>query len=93
MTSIKLKINTCPSCGGKKIKSVRRNWTSDFNGKEYMVPNLEYYECPDCGEKVYDRDAMRHIETHSPAFKKASNRAASKRKVTRTARAATSSKS
>ncbi|HEY2988567.1 MAG TPA: YgiT-type zinc finger protein [Candidatus Binatia bacterium] len=65
-----LKIKTCPACGSGKIKKVRRNWTGRFKGKKYTVPNLQYYECPDCGEKVYDRDAMRDIETHSPAFER-----------------------
>ena len=72
----KLNIKTCPSCGSKKIKMVRRNWTGNFKGKEYTVPNLEYYECPDCGEKIYESEAMRQLQAHSPAFK----RAASKRK-------------
>jgi predicted RNA-binding Zn-ribbon protein involved in translation (DUF1610 family) len=35
-----------------------------------VVPNLEFYECPDCGERIYDRDAMRKIEAHSPAYAK-----------------------
>jgi YgiT-type zinc finger domain-containing protein len=65
-----LKITTCPSCGSKRIKKVRRNWTGTFKRKTYRVPNLEYYECPDCGEKVYDREAMRRIEAHSPAFER-----------------------
>ena len=85
----KLNITTCPSCGSKRIKRVRRDATRNFKGKEYTVPDLEYYECPDCGEKVYDREAMRLIEAHSPAFK----RAASKRKPARTGRAATPLKS
>ncbi|HBA39303.1 MAG TPA: hypothetical protein DCZ05_06065 [Deltaproteobacteria bacterium] len=63
-----LKITTYPSCGSDKVKKVRRNWTGSFNGKRYTVPNLQYYECPDCGERVYDRDAMREIEARSPAF-------------------------
>jgi len=63
-----LKITTCPSCGSGKVKRVRRNWTGSFKGKRYTVSNLQYYECPGCGEKVYDRDAMQEIETHSPAF-------------------------
>ena len=62
------RITTCPSCGSRKIKKVRGNWTGHFKGKTYTVPNLQYYECPDCGEKVYSRDAMRKIEAHSPAF-------------------------
>jgi len=89
MTKAKLNIKTCPSCDSKRIKMVRRNWTGNFKGKEYTIPNLEYYECPDCLEKVYDREAMRQIQAHSPAFK----RAASNSKPTRTTRAATSMKS
>jgi YgiT-type zinc finger domain-containing protein len=65
-----LKITTCPSCGSGNIKRVRRNWTGSFKGKRYTVPHLQYYECSDCGEKVYDRDAMREIEAHSPAFER-----------------------
>lgn len=84
----KLNITTCPSCGSKRIKRVRRDATRNFKGEEYTVPDLEYYECPDCGEKVYDREAMRQIEAHSPAFK----RSTSKRKPAKTARAATSLK-
>jgi len=88
MMKAKLNIKICPSCGGTKIRKVRGNWTGVFKGETYTVPNLEYYECPDCGEKVYDREAMRQIEAHSPAFK----RAPSKRKRAKTARAATSAK-
>jgi YgiT-type zinc finger domain-containing protein len=65
-----IKITTCPSCGSKRIKKVRLNWTGRFEGQTYTVPKLEYYACPDCGEKVYDREAMRKIETHSPAYEK-----------------------
>ncbi len=65
-----LKITTCPSCGSRKIRKIRRDWTGSFKGKRYTVPNLRYYECPECGEKVYDRDAIRDIEAHSPAFER-----------------------
>ena len=63
-----VKITICPTCGSDEIKRVRRNWTGKVQGKTYTVPALEFYECPDCGERVYDRQAMRKIETHSPAF-------------------------
>ncbi len=66
-----MKITTCPTCGSKRINRVRRDWTDKFQGKKYTVPDLEFYECPVCGEKVYDREAMRKIEAHSPAFAKA----------------------
>lgn len=63
-----LRITVCPSCGSDKIKRVQQDWVGEYQGQTYTVPALEFYECPDCGERVYDRDAMRRIETHSPAF-------------------------
>ena len=62
------KIATCPSCGSGKIKKVKKNWKGEFQGQKYTVPGLEYHECSHCGEKVYDREAMRKIENHSPAL-------------------------
>ena len=63
-------ISICPSCGSDKIKRLRRNWTGTFKDQTYVVPNLVYYACSSCGEKVYDREAMQKIEAHSPAFAK-----------------------
>ena len=63
-----LRINICPTCGSEKIKRVRRNLSVRFAGRSYTVPSLEFYECPDCGEKVYDREAIRKIEVTSRAF-------------------------
>jgi len=65
-----LSITSCPSCGSKNIKQVCRDWTEQFQGTAYTVPALEFRECLDCGEKVYDRQAMQKIEAHSPAFAK-----------------------
>lgn len=53
---------------GGKIKKVRRDLSGTFEGETYVVPSLDFYECPACGEKVFDREAMRKIEAHSPAF-------------------------
>jgi YgiT-type zinc finger domain-containing protein len=64
-------ITQCPSCRSEKIKKARRKWTGKFHGQTYSVPRLEFHECPACGEKVYDREAMRKIEAHSPALVKA----------------------
>jgi YgiT-type zinc finger domain-containing protein len=65
---MEVKISICPTCGSDKIKRVRRKWTGLVQGKRYTVPSLEFYECPSCGERVYDREAMRKIEARSPAF-------------------------
>jgi YgiT-type zinc finger domain-containing protein len=63
-------IASCPTCGSKKIRKVRRDWRGEYEGQNYVVNNLEFYECPACGEKLYDQEAMRKIEAHSPAFLK-----------------------
>ena len=65
-----MKIASCPNCGSREIKKVRRNLSGKFHGETYLVPALDYYECPDCGEKVYDRQSMKKIESYSPAFSK-----------------------
>jgi predicted RNA-binding Zn-ribbon protein involved in translation (DUF1610 family) len=65
-----LNITVCPSCGSTKIKKVCRDWSGGFEGQPYTVPSLEFYECPVCGERVYDREAMRRIQDCSPAFAK-----------------------
>ena len=65
-----MNITTCPSCGSPEITKLRRNRPAKSRGKAYVVPALEYYECPDCGEKVYDQGAMRKIESYSPVFQK-----------------------
>ena len=63
-----IKITICPSCGTSNIKKFQKNWTGYFQGQVYTVPSLEFYECPDCGEKIYDQQAMQKIEAASPAF-------------------------
>lgn len=66
-----LVITKCPTCGSNKIKKVRKKWTGQFHGQAYSVPRLEFHECLAWGEKVYDREATRKIEVHSPALVKA----------------------
>jgi predicted RNA-binding Zn-ribbon protein involved in translation (DUF1610 family) len=64
------KITKCPSCGSVKIKRMRREWSGEYKGQCYTVESLEFHECPDCKERVYDPEAMRAIEANSPAFAK-----------------------
>ena len=66
-----MEIKICPSCGSRRIAKLCRDWDGDFEGKRYVVRDLEYYECPACGEQVFDREAMRKIEARSPAFAQA----------------------
>lgn len=63
-------IKTCPTCGKKNVKRIRKNWKGSYKGREYVVPDLTLYQCPDCGEQMFDHDAMQKIERYSPAYEK-----------------------
>jgi len=64
----KFQIKTCPTCGSEKIRRVARDVTRKYKGRTYIVPNVGFYNCLNCGEKVYDHEAMLKIETYSPAY-------------------------
>ena len=66
----RIKLGVCPNCYGKNLKKVRKTVTGTREGKRYSIPAVEFYECPDCGEKVYDPAAMRQIEQRSHAHVK-----------------------
>ncbi len=53
----------------QKFKKSEKKWKGDYKGQKYVVPSLEYYICPDCNEKIYDRNAMQKIQEKSPAMK------------------------
>jgi YgiT-type zinc finger domain-containing protein len=65
-----LHIKTCPTCGSDKIKRVVRDVTRKYKGQAYIVPKVGFYDCPNCGEKVYDHEAMLKIRAYSPAYRK-----------------------
>ena len=61
----RIKLTVCPNCYSKQLKKVRRTVSGTRQGKRYSVPGVEFYECPDCCEQVYDPAAMRQIEQSS----------------------------
>jgi YgiT-type zinc finger domain-containing protein len=61
-----LDLKTCPTCGSRRIRRVRRTVTRKSRGKPFTVPHLTFHECPDCGEQVYGPEAMEKIEAHRP---------------------------
>ena len=75
------KITNCPTCGSEKIRRAKRNLRRSHRGQTYVVPDLQFLECRACGERVYDREAMRKIEAYSPAYAK--RHAAEKKAATR----------
>jgi len=65
-----MRLNVCPTCGARALKRVQRTVRRTHRGRAYVVPDLEFYECAKCRERVYDREALRRIEACSPAFRK-----------------------
>ena len=65
---MRLSITHCPICGSDQFKQVCRDWTSTYQGQSYVVPALTFYECPVCGERVFERDAVAKIRVYSPAY-------------------------
>jgi len=61
----RLKLTVCPNCGNKNLKKVRKAVTGTRQGKRYSAPAVEFYECHECGERVYDPAAIRQLEQHS----------------------------
>jgi YgiT-type zinc finger domain-containing protein len=68
-----IEITICPTCGSDRIQKARREQIRDFDGEVYTVPDLEFYECPNCGERVYDPQAIQKIEACSPSFARRTN--------------------
>jgi YgiT-type zinc finger domain-containing protein len=64
----KLNIKICPTCGSDQIRRIISDVTRIYKGQAYTIPSLDYFDCPNCGEKVYDREAIRKIEAYSPAY-------------------------
>lgn len=65
-------ITVCPTCESRRIQRVRKSIVRIYKKKRITIPDVEYYECPDCGEELYDQDAMRIIEAHHPVYRKSS---------------------
>ena len=63
----RIKLTVCPNCYSKNLKKVRRTVSGTRQGKRYSVPGVEFYECPDCDERIYDPTAIQQIEQGSRA--------------------------
>ena len=60
-----LNIKTCPTCGSKRIRKVRKTVHTSRTGRDIAVPAVTFYECPNCGEKLYDHQAMQKLEAYA----------------------------
>jgi YgiT-type zinc finger domain-containing protein len=56
-----LVIHTCPMCKSKRIRLVKRDIISKRGGRETVVPDVEFHECPDCHERLFSPEAIDYI--------------------------------
>jgi YgiT-type zinc finger domain-containing protein len=63
-------IKICPTCGHRHVHPVKRDVECNFRGVVYTARAIEFHECPDCGEKLYDREAMRKMESSRPKMRR-----------------------
>lgn len=70
-------IKSCPTCGSRRIRRVRRDVSGTWMGQPFIAKSIEFHYCPICDEKVYDREALRRMQSFYPARKALTRRKAS----------------
>ena len=58
------KIKTCPSCEEKALKIVISDISRLYNGKTIIIPDVQYEKCSNCGEELYDGEAIDKIDSY-----------------------------
>jgi YgiT-type zinc finger domain-containing protein len=65
-----LVIKTCPICGSKRIRRVKRDIESRRGGRPFVAHGIEIEECPNCGERLFGPEALEQIEAQRPGESK-----------------------
>ena len=69
-----LRIKTCPMCGSKRIRRLKRDIESTRRGQTLVAHNIEVEECPDCGERLFSPEAIESIESQRLQSKRTARR-------------------
>lgn len=67
-------IKTCPICGSKRIRRVKRNIESNRGGRAFIAHGIEIEQCPACGERLFGPEALAQIESQRPGETKRTGR-------------------
>ena len=72
MAAAKPPITACPTCGQKTLRRHKRDIRGTYKGRPYVARNVEVEDCSNCGERLFDLEAMRKIESArtTPATRK-----------------------
>ena len=69
-----LVIKTCPTCGSKRIRRVKRDLTSRRGGETYVARGIVVEECPDCGERLFSPESLDAIAAQQPRHRRTPRR-------------------
>jgi YgiT-type zinc finger domain-containing protein len=61
-----LLIKTCPTCGSKRIRRVKRDIESRRGGRPFIARGIQVEECPVCGERLFGPEALEQIDALKP---------------------------
>ena len=50
------------------MRRIQEDLAIQVGGFHFVVPELEFEQCPDCGEQIFDLAAMEKINAHRPAM-------------------------
>jgi YgiT-type zinc finger domain-containing protein len=59
---MKMEFKVCPLCGSSAIKKKRGSYALNIKGELVLTPVVQYWECPNCDEAFFDRQANMQID-------------------------------
>jgi YgiT-type zinc finger domain-containing protein len=68
MTSLTIK--TCPTCGSKRIRRVKRNVPSKRGSQPFIAHGITVEACPNCGEVLFSPESLEAIDAQRPPARK-----------------------
>ncbi len=57
-----MEFTVCPLCESPSIRKKRGVYKFDVHGEALSTPVIQYWECPNCGETFFDREANQKID-------------------------------
>jgi YgiT-type zinc finger domain-containing protein len=57
-----MEFNSCPLCGSSSIQKKKGVYNFVIHGKSLSTPIIQYWNCPNCGEVFFDRQANKIID-------------------------------
>ena len=64
-----LVITTCPMCGSKRVRKVKRDVQVRRRGQSFMAKGIPVEECPTCGERLFGPASFAAIDEQLHAAK------------------------